>query len=149
MLAYSAYQRLLSPEGQQLTHAGQPLLPQTLTNVEPIPLSNLLKAIHQLGQADGEQESQVEAIFGPAPILQEAVKSGLPVKLLTQAQPVGSQPLAIAVVPQDELKTERLVLEIDKIVTRLQRQGILSEIYLRWYEQDLSQPFNSNASPVP
>jgi ABC-type amino acid transport substrate-binding protein len=149
VLEHSAYQRLLSPESQQLTFAGQPLLSQELTNVEPVPISNLLIAIHQLGQADDEQRSQVEAIFGPAPILREAVKSGLPVKLLRQTQAVGNQPLAIAVVSQDDLNTDRLVSEINKILARLERQGTLSEIYLRWYGQDLSQPSDSNNPPVP
>jgi ABC-type amino acid transport substrate-binding protein len=93
-----------------------------------------------MGQPDAEQEVQIDAIFGPAPILQEAVKSDLPVKLASQAQNVGLQPLAIAVVSQDGLKTDRLISEINRILTRLQRQGTLAEIYLRWYEQDFSQP---------
>jgi polar amino acid transport system substrate-binding protein len=139
VLEYSTYQRLLAPEGQSLTVGAQPLLTQIPTNVQPIPLSNLLKAIHELGDPENEQEAQVEAIFGPTPIFREAIKSGLPVKLAPQTQHVGLQPLAIAVVPQDGLKVDRLLAEVNKILDRLQQQGILAEIYLRWYEQDLSQ----------
>ncbi|MBN1993164.1 MAG: transporter substrate-binding domain-containing protein [Anaerolineae bacterium] len=138
VLEYSAYQQLLAPAGQTLTVAGQPLLPQIPPNIQPIPVSNLLKAIHQLSEANSQPQAQMDAILGPTPILQEAVKSGLAVKMAPQAQHIGFRPLAIAVVPQDGLKTERLLAEIDKILARLQRQGILSEIYLRWYEQDLS-----------
>ncbi len=140
VLEHSAYQRLLSPDGQSLTVAEQPLLSPLPANVQAVPLSNLLKAIRQMGQPDDEQETQIDAIFGPASILQEAVKSDLPVKLAPQAQNVGLQPLAVAVVPQDDLQTDRLISEINKILTRLQRQGTLAEIYLRWYEQDFSQP---------
>jgi ABC-type amino acid transport substrate-binding protein len=142
VLEHSVYQRLLSPEGSSLTVAGQPLLPQTPANIQAIPLSNLLKAIRQMGQPDAEQEAQIDAIFGPIPIFQEAVKSGLSVKLAPQAQNIGLQLLAVAVVPQDGLKTDRLISEINKILTRLQRQGTLAEIYLRWYEQDFSQSPN-------
>jgi ABC-type amino acid transport substrate-binding protein len=138
VLEDSTYQRLLTSEGQ-LTVAGQSLLPQIPANVQPVSLSNLLKTVHQLGKPDSEKEVQVEAIFGPAPILQEAVKSGLPVKLASQAQNVGVQPLAIAAVSQDGLKVDRLLSEINNILTRLQRQGTLAEVYLRWYEQDFSQ----------
>jgi polar amino acid transport system substrate-binding protein len=139
VLEHSPYQRLLTPGGQSLTVGGQPLLTEIPTNVQPIPLSNLLKAVHTLGESGSEQETQVEAIFGPAPIFQEAVKSGLPVKLAPQAQNVGFQPLAIAIVPQDGLKVDRLLAEVNKILDRLQQQGTLAEIYLRWYEQDLSR----------
>lgn len=139
VLEYSTYQRLLTPGGQSLTVGGQPVLTQMPTDVQPIPLSNLLKAIHELGESGSEQKAQVEAIFGPTPIFQEAIQSGLPVKLAPQAQNVGFQPLAIAVVSQDGLKVDRLSAEINKILDRLQQQGTLAEIYLRWYEQDLSQ----------
>jgi hypothetical protein len=126
------YERLLSAAEPTPTWAGQSLLPPLPAKTQPVPLSNLGKTIHQLGNA----ESPVEAIFGPAPILQEAIKSGLPVKLTA---PVGVQPLAVAVVTPNNLKTKRLLAEINQVLNRLQRAGTLSEIYLRWYQQDFSQ----------
>jgi ABC-type amino acid transport substrate-binding protein len=138
VLEHSVYQRLLSNEGTALTVAGQSLLPTLPTRMQVAPVSNLSKAIHQLGEPGGGQETPVEAIFGPAPILQEAVKSGLPVRVAPQAQ-VGVQPLAVAIVSLDNLKTARLLAEINKILARLQREGTLAEIYLRWYGQDFSQ----------
>jgi ABC-type amino acid transport substrate-binding protein len=135
VLEHSAYQRLLSPGGSALTVQQQPLLPQIPADMQPVALSNLLKAIRQLGQAEPEPEFRVDAIFGPAPIFQEAVKGDLPVRWVQ----VGVQPLAIAAVAPDNLKVDRLILEVNKILERLDRQGTLAEMYLRWYGQDFSQ----------
>jgi ABC-type amino acid transport substrate-binding protein len=136
VLEYSAYQRLLLFDEQTLTVQGQPLLTTLPSNTRPIALSNLQKTIRQMGQVS--EPVEVEAIFGPVPVFQEAIDSGLAVKLAPEAASLGLQPLAIAVVPQDDLKVERLVVEIDKVLDRARRQGVLSEIYLRWYGQDLS-----------
>jgi ABC-type amino acid transport substrate-binding protein len=140
VLEHSAYQRLLASGEQQLTVHGQPLVPPLPTDLQLVELSNLSKAIRQLGQPDDPDAPQVDALFGPSPIFQEAIKSGLPVKLAVEGKNVGIQPLVIAAVPQDGLKVERLLSETNKVVARLQRQGILAEVYIRWYEQDLSQP---------
>ena len=140
VLEHSPYQRLLSPGGQSLTVQGQPLLAAEMPpDVQAVGLSNLLKAIRQLDQPESDQEAAVQAIFGPTPIFQEAIKTDLAVKLAPQAQNLGFQPLAVATVPRDGLKVDRLLLEINKILDRLQRRGTLAEVYLRWYEQDLSQ----------
>ncbi|GIK41958.1 MAG: hypothetical protein BroJett011_57910 [Chloroflexota bacterium] len=135
VLEHSAYQYLLGPGGAALTSQHQPLLPQTPPGIQPVALANLQKTIRQLDQA----ELKIDALFGPGPIFQEAVKSELPVKWVQ----VGVQTLAIAAVPQDNLKVDRLMLEINKIVDRLHRQGTLSEIYLHWYGQDFSQAEDS------
>ncbi len=135
VLEHSAYQHLLAPDGQSLTVHGQPLLTQMPADVQAVALSNLLKAIRQLEQPESSEAPPIEAIFGPAPIFQEAVKSDLSVKVIN----AGFQPLAVATVPQDELKVDRLLLEINKILERLQRRGTLAEVYVRWYGQDFSQ----------
>jgi ABC-type amino acid transport substrate-binding protein len=140
VLEHSALQRLLTPTEAQLTVQGQPLLSQPRPDLQLVVLSNLLKAIRQLGQPEGADDFRLEALFGPAPILEEAVKRGFPVKLAPEAYSIGIQPLVIATVPQDGLKVERLISEINKILSRLQRDGTLAEIYLRWYGQDLSRP---------
>jgi ABC-type amino acid transport substrate-binding protein len=115
------------------------MMPPPPADLQLIVLSNLSKSIRQFGQVDAAEGPPVEAIFGPAPVFQEAISSGLPLQLAPEAGQVGLQPLAIAAVPQDGLKVDRLVAEINKILERLQRQGTLSEIYLQWYGQDLSQ----------
>lgn len=136
VLEDSAYQRLLMPGGATLTVQQQPLLPQRPADVQPAPLANLQKAVRQMGQSEPEAEFRGELLFGPGPIFEEAVKSELPVKWVK----VGVQPLAIAAVPVDNLKVDRLTLEINKILARLHRQGTLAEIYLKWYGQDFSRP---------
>ncbi len=145
VLEHSASQRLLSAEGVSLTVGKQPILNQLPDTIEPVPVSNLLNTIKQLGNQNVEEDI-VDAVIGPASILQEAVKSDLPVKIV--ARNIGVSPLAIAVVPQDNLKIDRLVTEINKALTRLHHDGTLAEIYLRWYGQDFSQASASdNASP--
>lgn len=133
VLEHSAYQRLLGLGGTALTSQQQPLLPRVPAQVQPVVIASLQKAIRQLGQPEAEFNG--DALFGPGPMFEEAVKSDLPVKWIK----VGTQPLAIAAVSQDNLKVDRLMLEINKIVDRLRRQGTLAEIYLRWYGQDFSQ----------
>jgi ABC-type amino acid transport substrate-binding protein len=135
VLEHSVYQELLASGGSPLTVEQKPLRVSLPAETQPVPVANLPKAIRQLGEAD----SDLDAIFGPTPVLQEAIKSDLPVKLLPQAENVSRVPLAIAAIPQDDLKVDRLIFEINKVIDRLRRHGTLAEIYLRWYGQDFSQ----------
>ena len=140
VLEHTAYQRLLTPAEGPLTVQGQLLIPPPPPDVRLVVLSNLPKAIRRLGRPKLENGPPLAAIFGPTPILEQAIRSDLPVKLVPEAGHVGAQPLAIAAVPQNGLKIERLVLEINKVLARLQRQGDLAEVYFRWYGQDFSRP---------
>jgi ABC-type amino acid transport substrate-binding protein len=140
MLEHSAYQRLLTEEADRLTIEGKPLLGEAIPDLQPVTVSNLQKSIRQLGQAEADRETQLDAIFGPTPLLEEAARTDLPVRLAANASNVGIQPLVIAAVSQDDLTVERLILEINRILDRLQRRGELAEIYLDWYGRDLSQP---------
>lgn len=140
ILEHSAVQRLVTPTQIRLTVQGQALMPQPPPDLQLVVLSNLLRAIRQLGQPEGLDDARLEALFGPAPMLEEAVKRGFPVKLAPEGHNIGVQPLVMAAVPHDGLNVDRLIVEINKILTRSQRNGTLAEIYLRWYGQDLSQP---------
>jgi ABC-type amino acid transport substrate-binding protein len=135
VLEHSPYQRLLTPEEGQLTVQGQPLMAQPPRDLQLIVLSNLIKDIRQLGQP----APPFDAIFGPTPILQAAIERDIKVKLAPEAKAVGIQPLVIAAAPQEGLKVERLIAEINKVLDRMERQGTLAEIYLTWYNRDLSQ----------
>lgn len=138
VLEHSAYEQLLTSREQPPTvWGGQPFMSPLPAEVQPVPLSNLLKAIRELGQS--EADPQVEAIFGPAPVFQEAVSSQEPVQLLATGDELGVQPLVIAIVPQENLEVERLVQAINDRLDRFDRRGILSELYLRWYGQDFSK----------
>lgn len=138
VLEHSPYQRLLT-EGSTLTVNQQPLLSELPVALQPVPVSNLSKAIHQLAQLEGEEAPPFAAIFGPAPIFQEAIKSELPVRLTADSERLAVQPLAVATVPQAGLKVDRLIQAMNQVLDRLDRQGALAEIYLKWYGQDLSQ----------
>lgn len=138
VLEHSAYQRLLTT-GQPLTVQGQPLLPSLPPDLRPVPLSNLQKTIRELGDPTGDEGDAVDAIFGPTPVLREAVRAGLPVKLAPQARVIGFQPLAVAITPQEGLAVDRLVGHINDILDRARRQGFLTEIYQKWYSQDFSE----------
>jgi len=140
VLEHTAEQRLLSEAEPPLTVQGQPILPAPVPQMQLIVLSNLPKEIRELGQPENEDGAQLDAIIGPAPILQEAIKREFPVKLAPDAAQVALLPLAVAAKPQDGLAAERLVAEINQILDRLQRDGTLAEIYLRWYSQDFSRP---------
>ncbi|MCB0167096.1 MAG: transporter substrate-binding domain-containing protein [Anaerolineae bacterium] len=132
----SIHQRLLTPEGATLTVQGQPFMAPLPDGIQPVNLSNLQKSIRQLGQLPAGQD-QLAAILGPAPLFEQAVDQDLAVQLALPR--VGMQPLSIAVIPHDDLTTIRLIGEINKILARLQEQGVLAEIYQRWYGKDLSQ----------
>ena len=140
VLADSAYQDLLTPAGSTLTVQAQPLIDPIPVEVRLVSLSNLPKAMRELGEPGSETAAQVEAIVGPAPMFAAAVQQGNPVQLTLQGERVGYQPLAIAVVPPQGLEVDRLLLEINKILERLQDRGALAELSLRWYNQDLSRP---------
>jgi ABC-type amino acid transport substrate-binding protein len=71
---------------------------------------------------------------------QAIVENDLPFKVIRSPEKFPTHPLVIAAVPQDELTVERLIVEIDNILERLDRQGTLAELSLRWYRQDLSTP---------
>ncbi|MEW5959407.1 MAG: transporter substrate-binding domain-containing protein [Chloroflexota bacterium] len=139
VLEYSAYQQLLAaPDPPPTVWGGQPFTTQLPADVQPVALSNLLKAIRDLGQSG--TDPPVEAIFGPVAIFEEAVKSEEPVRLLARADVLGVQPLVVAVAPQEGLKVDRLLAAINTVLDRLERRGTLAEVYLRWYGQDLSRP---------
>jgi ABC-type amino acid transport substrate-binding protein len=135
VLEHSAHQRLFTPAEGPLTVQGQRLTPAPPDDLQLIIVSNLIKDIRELGQS----EPQLDAIFGPSPILRTAAERGIPVKMASEAEVIGYQPMTIATVPQEGLKVERLIAEINTILIHLQRQGTLAEIYLNWYNQDLSQ----------
>ncbi|RME99331.1 MAG: hypothetical protein D6768_15250, partial [Chloroflexi bacterium] len=145
---HSVYQRLFTPNDTPVTVYGQPLISQIPNSVRLIVLSNVQKAIRQMGRPakDGPAEPSpavdaVDAIVGPAPVFEQAVSENkLPLKIVADEANLAPHPLAVAVVPQNNLKVDRLVAEINKVLARLQRQGTLSEIYLRWYGQDFSPP---------
>lgn len=137
---HSVYQRLLTGDVFTPTVAGQPLSRIPTSDVQLVVLSNMQKTIRQMGDPTLNGDTP-DAIIGPAPVLEQAVsKNGLPLKVVRDPASLPAQPLVVAAVAQDGLTVGRLTAEIDTILERLERQGTLAELSLRWYEQDLSQP---------
>ncbi len=147
---HTTYQRMLTPAETAPTVKGQSLGAALPDNARLIVLSNVQKAIRQMGQAEKATGPQVDAILGPAPLFQQAItENKLPLKLFRDDKTLPPHPLAIAAVPQNGLKVERLLAEINTVLNRLRRQGTLSEIYIRWYGQDFSQMPHPAATPTP
>ncbi|MCB0196623.1 MAG: transporter substrate-binding domain-containing protein [Anaerolineae bacterium] len=139
VLEYSIHQRLLTPGGSALTVQQQTFMLEPPDDIQLVIVSNLQKSIRELGQTDGETTAQLDALFGPTPMFEQAIGRDLPIKLAPQAERVGLQPVAIAAVPRDDLQVDRLIQEINQILLRLREQGILAEISQQWYNQDLSR----------
>lgn len=146
---HSVYQQMLTPAEPIPIVNGQPLIAARPDNVRLIVLSNVQKAIRQMGRAEeGDDLLQVDAILGPAPVFQQAItKSKLPLNMVRADEDLPPQPLVIAAVPQDGLKVDRLLAEINAVVERLHRLGTLSELSLQWYGADFSRP--PEATPAP
>lgn len=153
VLEYSPYQRLLSAAGTTLTVGRQPLLAEPPPDLRVVPLSNLQKSIRYLGDpAESDEPLQIDAIFGPTPIFQEAIKSDFPVKLAPDARNLGLQPQVVATVPREGLTVDRLLAEINNVLEQLERQGTLAEIQLDWYgaqpsDQEVIQPATTVEPP--
>ncbi len=109
---------------------------QIPVELQLVPVSSLPKAIRQLGSPEN---NEFAALFGPTPILQAAQTQGETIQLLQTTQPAIVQPLVVAVAPQDDWLNNRLLEEINQVFQEAHRQGILAEIYLQWYGEDLSR----------
>lgn len=143
---HTVYQQMLTPAEPVPLVQGRPLIAARPANVQLTVLSNVQKAIRAMGQpAETGNAPQVEAILGPAPVLEQAITEGkLPLKIVRDDANLPPQPLVVAVVSQNGLKVDRLLAEINKVLSRLHRQGNLSELSLQWYGQDISQPAPKN-----
>jgi polar amino acid transport system substrate-binding protein len=148
VLEHSPYQALLATgEESPPTVQGRLLLDQVPADIQIIPVSNLPKAIRRLAGEDDNESPPLDGILGPTPVLRQAVQEEWPVKLA--ADNLGVLPLAVAVVPQEGLQVDRLLLEVNQILEKLHQRGTLSEASLRWYGQDYSQlpPPTSDVTP--
>jgi polar amino acid transport system substrate-binding protein len=137
---HSVYQRLFSNDVYTPTVAGQPLSLIPPSDVQLVVLSNMQKTLREMGDPTLNGGTP-DAIVGPAPVLEQAISANvLSFKVIRDPANLPAHPLVVAVVAQDGLAVERLTAEINTILERLERQGTLAELSLRWYNQDLSQP---------
>lgn len=138
VLEYSLYQRHLMAQAP-LTIQQQQFLLAFPAGIRPVPLSSLQASIQVLGRV-GPDERPFDALFGPTPIFEQAMRQGERIKLAPKAKFTGFHPASIAVTPRDGLAVERLISEINRILVALQQQGLLAELHLKWYGQDYSRP---------
>ncbi|MDM8529059.1 transporter substrate-binding domain-containing protein [Anaerolineales bacterium HSG24] len=141
VLDHSAYQTILARSDSPVTVQGQPLSIPLSPETEQVAVGSLSQAIERLGQADEmtSEDERFDALFGPTPMLEQAISNGWAVKFAPEAVTVGYQPVSVAVVTQDGLKVDKLVQEIDRILTQMDQDGDLLAIYLTWYDQDISR----------
>ena len=69
--------------------------------------------------------------------IRQAVEEGLPV--VPFGEPVFGEPLAVAFDNSVE-DNDALVARVDEIVGELRDEGVLTEISMKWYDQDLTTP---------
>ncbi len=140
VLRDSSAERLLTAETVP-TVQGQPLTAPFPASIQVAAVGNLSQATALLSQpitADG-LTAPFDALFGPTPLWQQAIANGWPVELAAEASIVGYQPVSVAVIPQAALSIDRLLAEVNHILTVADEQAILAERYYHWYNQDFSR----------
>lgn len=134
---HSIYQRMLTPGEQLPTVGGHSLRGELSRDARLMVLSNIQKTIRETEDGPG----RVDAFLGPAPVFEQAItENNLPLRVIRNNSTLPPHPLVIAAVPQDGLTVDGLLAEINKVLARLQRQGILAELSLKWYGEDISPP---------
>ncbi|GAB4451154.1 MAG: hypothetical protein Kow0031_33760 [Anaerolineae bacterium] len=135
---HSVYQRMLTPGERLPTVGGQSLRGELARDARLLVLSNIQKSIRETE----EGKFRADAWLGPAPVFEQAIRenNNLPLRLIRNDEALPPHPLVVAAVPQDGLAVDRLIDEIDTLLARLQRQGVLAELSLKWYGEDISPP---------
>jgi polar amino acid transport system substrate-binding protein len=90
-------------------------------------------AIRDLSLGDGVR---LDAVISALPTLQEAIDSGEPIKIL--GEPLFYEPLAVAIDRQAPLDPASLVDEVSRIVDEMHSDGTLTELSMKWYDEDLT-----------
>ena len=90
-------------------------------------------AIRDLSLGDGVR---LDAVISALPTLQEAIDSGEPIQIL--GDPLFYEPLAVAIDRQAPLDPTSLVDEVSRIVDEMHSDGTLTELSMKWYDEDLT-----------
>lgn len=91
-------------------------------------------AIQDLALGDGVR---LDAVLSALPTLVEAIKKGVPIKLL--GAPVYYEHLALAVDRRAPKDPTRFVARLGEILQAMHQDGTLSRMAMKWYEVDLSK----------
>jgi polar amino acid transport system substrate-binding protein len=90
-------------------------------------------AIADLALGDGVR---LDAVMSAVPTLEQAIKSGSPIKLLDG--PLFFEPLAVAIDKSSTLDPASLVSKVSQIVQQMHQDGTLSTLSMKWYGEDLT-----------
>jgi polar amino acid transport system substrate-binding protein len=91
-------------------------------------------AIDDLALGDG---LRLDAVISALPTLQEAIKSGKPIKIV--GEPLYYEPLSVALDRNSQLDPTRLLERISEIIEEMHEDGTLSQLSLKWYGVDLTK----------
>lgn len=80
---------------------------------------------------------RIDAAMSAVPTLEGAIDKGREIQLL--GEPVFSEPLAVALDKSSTLDSTALTEEIAAIVQQMHDDGTLSELSMKWYDEDLTQ----------
>jgi len=80
---------------------------------------------------------RIDAAMSAVPTLQGAIDKGREIQLL--GEPVFSEPLAVALDKSSTLDSTALTEEIAAIVQEMHDDGTLTELSMKWYDEDLTQ----------
>jgi polar amino acid transport system substrate-binding protein len=91
-------------------------------------------AIQDLSLGDGRR---LDAVISALPTLQEAIKTGSPIKIV--GEPLYYEPLAVALDRSSTLDPESLLEKISEVIEEMHEDGTLSELSQKWYGVDLTK----------
>jgi polar amino acid transport system substrate-binding protein len=90
-------------------------------------------AIDDLKLGDGRR---LDAVVSALPTLEQAIKSGAPIKIV--GDPLYFEPLSVAIDRSSQLDPQGLVDRISEIVDEMHEDGTLTELSQKWYGTDLT-----------
>lgn len=99
------------------------------------PYETDLNAVSDLSLGDG---TRLDAVISTISVLQGAEKAGKPIKLV--GDPLFGEPVSVAVDKSSSLDSTSLSKELTRIVNQMAQDGTLTEISMKWYDEDKTKP---------
>ncbi|MEX1047746.1 MAG: transporter substrate-binding domain-containing protein [Actinomycetota bacterium] len=90
-----------------------------------------LNAVSDLSLGDG---TRLDAVISTVSVLQGAEKAGKPIKLV--GDPIFGEPVSVAVDRSAALDPTSFTEELTKIVNQMAQDGTLTDISMKWYDED-------------
>ncbi len=91
-------------------------------------------AIQDLSLGDGVR---LDAVISSKTTLEGAIAKGKPIKIV--GEPVFFEPLAVAFDKSAPLEATSLVDEVNSIIADMHADGTLTELSMKWYDEDFTQ----------